>query len=234
MESHLGFVSIDKTPFEPLDQASDHLPPWKTVFLIMLASGKRRGKIHAFEHARLQRTIGWTQVTLWVGLSFISKTQLVLGKDPKGMLSGTIPALDRHLSNGMAKDRFLCPVRALRFYLEKSMPWREHKRLLFSNQGINKTISKWIRERFLECYTNFHTPLLESHKVKAHQVRAMAALLTFHRQASTEQILRACTWRCHNTFTDFYLKDLSLCSGDLIQLRPVVAAESILHPTGDH
>ena len=157
------------------------------------------------------------------------------------MLSGTIPALDRHLSNGMAKDRFLCPVRALRFYLEKSMPWREHKRLLFvsfkpghKQNIVPSTISKWIRERFLECYTKFHTPLLESHKVKAHQVRAMAALLTFHRQASMEQILRACTWRCHNTFTDFYLKDLSLCSGDLIQLRPVVAAESILHPTGDH
>ena len=47
-----------------------------------------------------------------------------------------------------------------------------------------------------------------------------------------EQILQAAyDWCCHNTFTDFYLKDLSLCSADLIQLGPVVAAESILHPT---
>ena len=46
-----------------------------------------------------------------------------------------------------------------------------------------------------------------------------------------EQILRADTWRCHNTLTDLYLKDLSLYSADLIQLGPVVAAESILHPT---
>ena len=60
----------------------------------------------------------------------------------------------------------------------------------------------------------------------------MAASLAFHRQASMEQILRADdTWRCHNTFTDLYLKDLSLYSADLIQLGPVVAAESILHPT---
>ena len=62
----------------------------------------------------------------------------------------------------------------------------------------------------------------------------MAASLTFHRQASVEQILRAGTWRCHNTFTDFYLKDLSLYSADLIQLGPVVAAESIMYPTGHH
>ena len=59
----------------------------------------------------------------------------------------------------------------------------------------------------------------------------MAASLTFHRQASMEQIVRTGTWFCHNTVTDFYLKDLSLYSADLIQLGPVVAAESILHPT---
>ena len=59
----------------------------------------------------------------------------------------------------------------------------------------------------------------------------MAASLAFHRQASMEQILQADTRRCHNTFTDFYLTDLSLYSADLIQLGPVVAAESILHPT---
>ena len=39
-----------------------------------------------------------------------------------------------------------------------------------------------------------------------------------------EQILQGGTWRCHNTFTDFYLKDLSLYSSDLIQLVPIVAA----------
>ena len=53
----------------------------------------------------------------------------------------------------------------------------------------------------------------------------------YDRQASMEQIMRADTWRCHNTFTDFYLKDLPLYSADLIHLGPVVAAESILHPT---
>ena len=109
----LVLSALTKPSFEPLDQSSDQLLTWKTVFLIALASGKRRGEIHAFEHARLQRTTGWTQVTLRVGLSFISKTQ-VLGKGPKCVLSCTILALDRHLSNGMAEDRLLCPIRALK------------------------------------------------------------------------------------------------------------------------
>ena len=93
----ISTIALTKPPFEPLDQASDQLLTWKTVFLIAHASGKRRGEIHAFEHARLQRTTGWTQVTLQVGLSFISKTQ-VLDKGLKCMLSCTIPALDCHLS----------------------------------------------------------------------------------------------------------------------------------------
>ena len=57
------------------------------------------------------------------------KTQ-VLSKGPKCLLSCTTPAFDCHLSNGMAEDRLLCEVRALRFYMERAMPWREHKRLL--------------------------------------------------------------------------------------------------------
>ena len=125
------------------------------------------------------------------------------------MLSCTIPTLDRQLSYGIAEDRILFPVWALRFYLERSMPWREHKRLLFvsfklghKRHIVPSTISGWIRKTILECYTNSPTPVLESHKGKAQQVRSMAASLAFHRQASMEQILRADTWRCHNTFTD--------------------------------
>ena len=45
-----------------------------------------------------------------------------------------------------------------------------------------------------------------------------------------EQILQGGTWRCHNSFTDYYLNDLYLYSADLIQLGKVVVAESILHP----
>ena len=49
----LVLSALTKPPFEMLDQASDELLTWKTVFLIALASGKRRGEIHAFEQARL-------------------------------------------------------------------------------------------------------------------------------------------------------------------------------------
>ena len=136
-----------------------------------------------------------------VGLSFIR----VLDRGPKCVLSCTIPALDRHLSNGMAEDRLLCPIRTLRFYLERSMPWREHKHLLSGSfkpghkwDIVTSTISGWIRKTILECYANSSTPILESHKVKAQQVWSMAGL-HLHRLLSQGPISLFC--RSHSTRT---------------------------------
>ena len=45
--------------------------------------------------------------------------------------------------------------------------------------------------------------------VKAHDVTAFAASKAFYGGASMDQIMQACYWKSHNTFTKFYLKDLS-------------------------
>ena len=46
------------------------------------------------------------------------------------------------------------------------------------------------------------------HEVKAHDVGALAASKAFHSGAPLEQILSACHWKSHNTFTQLYLKDV--------------------------
>ena len=43
----LVLSALTKPRFKPLDKASDQLLTWNTVFLIAVASSKRRGKIHA-------------------------------------------------------------------------------------------------------------------------------------------------------------------------------------------
>ena len=45
--------------------------------------------------------------------------------------------------------------------------------------------------------------------VKAHDVRAFAASKAFYGGVSMDQIMQACHWKSHNTFTRFYLKDLA-------------------------
>ena len=126
----------------------------------------------------------------------------------------------------MTEDRLLFPIWALRFFLERSMPWREHKHLLFvsfkpghKRDIVPATISWWIRKQFWKA-TQITLHLLESHKVKAHQVRSMAVSLAFHRQArhSTDRFCEL-------------LPGTVVTPSPTFKLGPVVAAESILHPT---
>ena len=44
----------------------------------------------------------------------------------------------------------------------------------------------------------------------------------------SETILRAASWKSHNTFTTFYLRDLSTEADGLLALGPLVASRSVV------
>ena len=47
-----------------------------------------------------------------------------------------------------------------------------------------------------------------------------------------DKIMQACHWKAHNTFTNFYLKDLTWSDKDNnVYLGPVVAAQQVLDPS---
>ena len=53
----------------------------------------------------------------------------------------------------------------------------------------------------------------------------------FYGGVSVDQIMQACHWKAHNTFTNFYLKDLTWSDNDSnMYLGPVVAAQ-VLDPS---
>ena len=71
--------------------------------------------------------------------------------------------------------------------------------------------------RLILCYELSDQEALTLHQVKAHDIRAFAACKAF------QQILSACHWKSHNTFTQFYLKDVAWADTELFHLGPVVA-----------
>ena len=73
----------------------------------------------------------------------------------------------------------------------------------------------------------FDQEALTLHQVKDHDVRAFAASKAFWLGVSLEQILSACHWRSHNTFTQFCLKDMAWADSEIFQLGPVVATQQI-------
>ena len=65
-------------------------------------------------------------------------------------------------------------------------------------------------------------------RVKAHDVRALAASLAFKGGVSLDSILSACYWKCHGTFANFYLKDVCWQIDEVFKLGPLVAAQHVV------
>ena len=226
---------LTKAPFEPLRKASLKHLTFKTVFLLALASGKRRSEIHAWLNKNIRHQADWSKVSLYPSPSFLAKNHLAK-EGPECVAPVVIPALAPTLDKALKEDRSLCPVRALRYYLDKTQDLRTGKELVFVSfkQGFNKdispaTISSWIKQTVVLCYDLSDQDSLTLHQVKAHDVRAFAASKAFQGGISLDQILAACHWKSHNTFTQFYLKDVAWADKELFHLGPVVAAQQIHH-----
>ena len=67
---------LTKTPFEPMkDTDLKHLT-FKTAFLLALASGKRRSKIHAWVANKVSNLGQWEKIALFPSSDFIAKNHL--------------------------------------------------------------------------------------------------------------------------------------------------------------
>ena len=74
-----------------------------------------------------------------------------------------------------------------------------------SRRALTKTsdlpLSPHGSSRLILCYELSDQESLTLHQVKAHDVRAFAASKAFQSGVSLEQILSACHWKSHNSFT---------------------------------
>ena len=183
---------LTKAPFEPIKEASLKHLTFKTVFLLALGSGKRRSELHAWLN---RNQLDWSKVSLYPSPSFLSKNQLAK-EGPDSVAPVVIPALAPTLDRSLKSDRSLCPVRALRYYLDRTSDLQQHKELVFVSfkKGFNKdispaTISSWIKQTVILCYELSDQDSHTLHQVKAHDIRSFAASKAFQAGVSLEQIL---------------------------------------------
>ena len=114
---------LTKAPFEPIKEASLKHLTFKTVFLLALGSSKRRGEIHAWQSKNIRQQSDWSKVSLYPSPSFLSKNQLAK-EGPDSVAPVVIPALAPTMDRSLKSDRSLCPVRALRYYLDRTSDLR--------------------------------------------------------------------------------------------------------------
>ena len=94
------------------------------------------------------------------------------------------------------------------------------------------TLSSWLKQSILLFYKQADQQALDLVQVKAHGIRAFTASKAFYGGVSVDQIMQACHWKAHNTFTNFYLKDRTWSDNDYnMYLGPVVAAQPVPYPS---
>ena len=144
----------------------------------------------------------------------------------------SVPALPNAKNN--RNGRVLCPVRAVRCYLDCTAAHRPWCERLFVTAGRSKeeisktTVSFWLQKTISLAYELSGTALPVP-APRAHETHGIAPSL-FKKNFAVDQVLKAGTWRRHTTFTRHYLRDIVHRSLDTFHLGPVVAAQALVEP----
>ena len=140
----LVLQSLTGAPYEPLRTCEERFLAQKTLFLLALALGKRIGELHALSY-RVSHTRNWGEVSFSFVTGFVAKTQ-----DPSSLAPRfegfSVPALPNARNN--RNGRLLCPVRAVKVYLDRTAPHRPRCERLFAKI----TVSFWLRKTISRAY----------------------------------------------------------------------------------
>ncbi|CAM4610191.1 unnamed protein product [Leuciscus chuanchicus] len=197
--------ALKRPPFEPFQLVD--LKPFslKSALLMALASIKRVGDLQALSVSPscLEFGFGDSKVTLKPRHGYVPK---VLSTPFRAQVI-TLLALSPSAEDGEAN--LLCPVRALRIYLERSASFRQSEQLFVCFGGRSKgspvtkqRLSRWIVDAISLAYTSVGQvcPI----GIKAHSTRGMASSWDWSSGFPIQDICAAASWSSPSTFMRFY------------------------------
>ena len=229
----LAFVlsHMCKAPFEPLDKASLFHLSVKTVFLVTLATARRVSEVHAFsidsDHLRFSNLDG--SLILRTQLGFLAKNQLP-SRAPDSII---IPRLSNFYRKSDNFIRMLCPVRAVKIYLNKTKSLRKRRKRLFiptqGDQDLAKpTLSRWVKYAIKNAYDTISKNPLSLFKPRAHELRAISASWAYMNYIPLEEILKSAVWSSTSLFASHYLRDFREQTENLRAMGPILAAQKVV------
>ena len=213
--------------YEPLNEISLRDLTKKTLFLLTMALAKRVSEMQA-----ISCDVGFTQEGAIVSLTmgFRAKNDNKVKRLPRNF---TVKSLTQLV--GQEEERKLCPVRALRAYLERTKSLREKqvKNLFLAPKNPLRPASKnalayFLKTTVLEAHRNVTDETLRICKVKSQEVRAVSTSLSFAHNMSIDSVIEAAQWRSNTVFAGHYLKEVSVQYENCRSLGPIVAAGTII------
>ena len=204
--------SLSRPPFEPLEAVELRFLSLKTALLLALVTAKRVSDIHAFSVSEecTQFFDNRTRVVLRTNPAFVPKNQLA-GCVPVDLVEFCPPPF---ASMEDERRHTLCPVRALRIYMDRTATDRKTTQLFVSwgpktvGKAVSKVrISQWIVEAIERSYSSkeLQPPL----RVKAHSTRGMATSWALCKGVSIQDVCTAASWGSSSTFASFYRLDVT-------------------------
>ena len=193
-------TTLSLPPYEPMHNTTLELLTHKTLFLIAAASARRRSELHALTTKKGFIRFSQAGVFLIPDPSFLTKNETV-SFSPGEIYLPNISSL-----SSIHEDKRVCPVRALKWYLERTKSIRSSDRLFLIprspfNPASKDTLSRWI--------VNLISPHASNDEsIHAHQLRAHATSTAWFKGVSLDNILRAAAWKTPSTFVACYLTNV--------------------------
>lgn len=219
-------------PFEPIDTIDPLLLSQKTAFLLLLASARRVGDIHAVDPNNIVFQPRKQELILTPVAGYLPKVAATAEGQPR-YKSIVIRSLSK-ITNDPA-ELTICPVRALLAYDKYAKAKRPNRKRFWiatrsnGNDVCKQTVSGWVSAliKYVSVKSTDEDCRLSS--ASTHEVRAIATSLSYNATFALEHVLAAATWAQPTTFIDYYLRDVSGLRGQLHVLGPCIAAGYVLH-----
>ena len=209
---------LNASAFEPLSCASLRALTQKVLLLLALATAKRVGELQAL--SSVVTFVGGNACLSYIP-QFVAKSESLTRSIPRSFLVKSLS----DFAAGLDDDLLLCPVRALRIYLDRTHPIRH--RLFVSPRRPSRAISKNAVSFFLrDVITAVGTSRPEVGSVQAHDIRRASTSVAFHRNWSVSVVLESATWSSSSVFSSFYLHEVQNEYDGIRSLGPFVAAGS--------
>ncbi len=190
----LVLMALQRPPFEPLQSAELKILSLKTVLLTALASIKRVGDLQAFsvDESCLEFGPANSHVVLRPRPGYVPKVPTTPFRDQVVSLQA-LPS--EEADPALA---FLCPVRALRLYVDRTQSFRTSDQLFvcYGGQQKGKAVSKqrlahWIVDAIVLAYQSQDVPC--PFGLRAHLTRGVASSWALAQGASLTDICRHLT-----------------------------------------
>ena len=189
--------TLARPPYEPLHNATlEHLTH-KTVFLVAAASARRRSELQA-----LTTRDGFIRFEQG-GVRLLTDPQFLAKNQSSSFTPGDIFLPELKEFSSVAEDKLWCPVRALKWYLERTKVVRTSDKLFVIprspySAAAKDTISKWLI-RLISPHAS------QGENVRAHDIRGHATSKAWFARVPLEDIMKAAAWKTPSTFVSSYL-----------------------------